>query len=43
VRATLEFVAGTQPTAANANPADFIDREFVQKLKSNGFIDNAWK
>jgi ABC-type nitrate/sulfonate/bicarbonate transport system substrate-binding protein len=43
VQATLEFVAGTQPAARTANPADFIDREVVQELEANGFIDNAWK
>jgi NitT/TauT family transport system substrate-binding protein len=43
VQATLEFVAATQPNALTLKAADLIDREFVQQLESNGFIDNAWK
>lgn len=43
VQSALQALSVTLPAAASADPQTFIDDEFVQTLKSNGFIDSLYR
>jgi hypothetical protein len=38
VATILESIAPTEPRAASARPADFIDNRFVRELEDSGYI-----
>jgi hypothetical protein len=35
----LQLIAETEPSAAKANPEDFIDNRFLQNLRARGYFD----
>ncbi|MFC1893343.1 ABC transporter substrate-binding protein [Chloroflexota bacterium] len=40
---TLNSLAKQKPAAATANPSDFYDTSFLDKLVKDGFVDEVWK
>lgn len=43
VRNGLQDLAETVPEAANADPSQFVDDQFVQELKNSGYIDSLYQ